>query len=241
MNKTDLEKFVNNNLSINKIAKEFNKSVTTIRYWMKKFGLQSKFKYPTVYDKIDWEECQRLYDTGLSWKELRRNGYSHNGICWAVKNNKLKFRLSSETNRLTHKLGKVDYSVYRTEKHKKIMSKLGGLRPNSGRCKHIKYTMRDGRVIDLQGTWELKLATFLDEKKMEWDRNRVGYKYIFDKKEKTYFPDFIFTLLDKTVYLEVKGYETEKDRSKWSQFPFPLQILKKNEIQDLESWYKTLI
>jgi hypothetical protein len=37
--------------------------------------------------------------------------------------------------------------------------------------------------------------------------------------------------------VEVKGYETEKDRAKWKQFPFKLLVVKKQEIQDLTSWW----
>ena len=31
-------------------------------------------------------------------------------------------------------------------------------------------------------------------------------------------------------YVEVKGYETDRDKAKWNQFPKKLLIIKKNEI-----------
>jgi len=32
------------------------------------------------------------------------------------------------------------------------------------------------------------------------------------------------------LYIEVKGYETDRDRAKWLQFPKKLRIIKENEI-----------
>lgn len=44
MEKDVLQNFINNGLSLNKISKELNKSLTTIRYWVKKYGLTSQHK-----------------------------------------------------------------------------------------------------------------------------------------------------------------------------------------------------
>lgn len=252
MNKIDLELDINNGMSSGKIAEKYNKGQSTISYWLKKFKLKTKYKkigegyyspnvnnfnkYGSIYNKINWEECQTLYDTGLSWKELIKNGYSHNGLVWAVKNGKLKMRLSEETNKISHKLGKVDYSVYRTDEHRKKMSKFGGLKEKAGRCKKVLYIKKDGNKTWLQGSWEIKFAQFLDSNNIEWEKNKIGYKYTFKNEEHLYFPDFYLKTFD--VYIEVKGYETEKDKEKWKQFPFKLHIVKKKEIQDLDTWWK---
>jgi hypothetical protein len=154
---------------------------------------------------------------------------------WAVKNGKLKMRSISDAQKLAWKTGKQNIEIYRTPEHRKKMSKFGGLKPNAGRCKHIKYSKKDGNIIDIQGTWELRFVKFLDDKNILWDKNKVGYKYMFENKEHLYFPDFY--LKDFNVYVEVKGYETDRDREKWKQFPFKLLIVKKQEIQDLLSWW----
>ena len=44
-----------------------------------------------------------------------------------------------------------------------------------------------------------------------------------------YFPDFY--LPKYKLYIEVKGYETKRDRAKWKNFPKKLLILKNNEIK----------
>ncbi len=254
MDKLALETDINDGLSSYQLAEKYGKGQSTITYWLRKFGLKTKFnkigngyippnlfqhnKHGSIYETIDWNECQRLYDTGKSWEELTECGFPHNAIEWARKNGKLNFRSMSESAKLAWKNGKQDAKIYQTAEHRKKMSKFGGLKPTAGRCKHIKYTMRNGTVVDLQGSWELKFVEFLDSQKIQWERNRIGYRYMFDGKKHEYFPDFRIPKFD--VYIEVKGYETDKDRAKWKQFPFKLLIVKKQEIQDLTTWWNNL-
>ena len=51
------------------------------------------------------------------------------------------------------------------------------------------------------------------------------------RKLSHYTPDF--WLEEHNVYLEVKGYETDLDRCKWSQFTAPLIVWKKAEINKI--------
>ena len=46
-----------------------------------------------------------------------------------------------------------------------------------------------------------------------------------------------FYISDLDLYVEIKGYETEKDRCKWRDFPHKLIVLKKEEYKlfDLEN------
>lgn len=237
VNKEVLELDVNSGFSSYEIAKKYNKSQTTIRYWLKKFCLKT---HPSSkYVDIDWSQAQVLIDDGMTWEDLRLNGFTTKSLQWAVKNNKIKMRAKSEAQKLAWKNGKITASIYQTPEHRKIMSRFGGIRARAGRCSHIKYTKTDGTVVDLQGSWEVKLAEFLDHNKIDWERNRVGYKYVFDGKERNYFPDFFLPSFD--VYVEVKGYETEKDGAKWKQFPFKLLIIKKEEIHDLTSWKTSVL
>lgn len=187
--------------------------------------------------EINWSHIQKDIDLGMTWKEIRISyGLCSATIAKARKNGMVKFRDSSAAQTLAWKVGKQDPAVFRTLEHRKIMSKLGGYRPRAGRCKKFLYLKKDGTKVWLQGTWEVKLADFLESKNLNWDKNRVGYKYSFEEKDHLYFPDF--WLKDLDVYVEVKGYETEKDKSKWNQFPFQLFVVRKQEIQNLDSWWK---
>lgn len=40
-------------------------------------------------------------------------------------------------------------------------------------------------------------------------------------------------------YIEVKGYETELDWAKWSQFNEKLIVIKKKELGELDEWLKS--
>jgi hypothetical protein len=160
------------------------------------------------------DECQKLYDSGLIWNDLINKGYPHNGISWAVKNNKLKLRDASESQKLAWKSGKINPEIYRTEEYRKKKSKFGGLKEKSGRCKKYLYTKKDGTKVWLQGSWELNLAIFFDQKNIQWDKNKNGFPYKFENKDRKYYPDFYVS----GKYIEVKGYQTNQDIEKWKQF-----------------------
>lgn len=71
--------------------------------------------------------------------------------------------------------------------------------------------------VDLHGKWELKYAKWLDENQIKWQRCKDSFSYEFEGKVRRYTPDFY--LIDSDEYIEIKGYKTEKDDAKWSQFP----------------------
>lgn len=72
------------------------------------------------------------------------------------------------------------------------------------------------------GMWEVKLATWFDDQGISWRRNKESFSYEFDKPRR-YTPDFF--LPDVGCFVEVKGWTTEKDIAKWSQFPKDKQLL----------------
>jgi hypothetical protein len=43
MEKSEMEKYIERGLSFNQISKESGKSLTTIRYWAKKYNIKSDF------------------------------------------------------------------------------------------------------------------------------------------------------------------------------------------------------
>ena len=62
--------------------------------------------------------------------------------------------------------------------------------------------------------------------------NIFRFNYIKPNGDKsTYCPDFF--VHNWNSFIEVKGYETELDRCKWSQFNKNLLILRKNEIDEI--------
>lgn len=125
-----------------------------------------------------------------------------------------------------------------SEKTKQKLSKItfnrhaNGWDNKAGRCKKYKYYSPIAGHVSLDGTWELKVAKWLDKQGYTWTRNTIFFQYKnLEGKLATYTPDFY--VHEFNSYLEVKGYETELDRCKWSQFPGNLIIWKKAEIEAL--------
>jgi hypothetical protein len=98
---------------------------------------------------------------------------------------------------------------------------------NRGRTKQIEYN-----GIKFQGQWELDFYKWAEKEGLEPTRPDEGFKYDWNGI-RTYFPDFYIPSMD--LYIEVKGYETERDRAKWLQFPKSLCIIKEREIKQIRN------
>ena len=93
---------------------------------------------------------------------------------------------------------------------------------NRGRVKQIIYN-----GMKFQGNWELIFYKWCESNGISCVRNTTGFEYVWNGN-RTYFPDFY--LPEKDEYVEVKGYKTNRDDAKWSQFPKQLRIILKEDI-----------
>jgi len=125
------------------------------------------------------------------------------------------------------------YSAEHRARHSVAMLEAVKRHPDSysknnvvGRVKNIEY---NGCI--LKGSWELKVAQYLDTHNIRWTNDIQPFPYIWEGKERSYFPDFY--LLDKDVYLEVKGYKRDRDVAKWQHFPHTLIVIDSNTIDNL--------
>jgi hypothetical protein len=102
-----------------------------------------------------------------------------------------------------------------------------------GRAKKYDYISKSAGKIKVDGTWELKVAEYLDSLNINWTRNKKRFEYFNSIKEKksTYCPDFFVE--DWNTFIEVKGYKTKLDEIKWSQFNFNLQIWDYKKLKEL--------
>ena len=96
---------------------------------------------------------------------------------------------------------------------------------NRGRTKQIVV---DG--IKLQGQWEVDFYLWAKASGLDPKRPTEAFKYTWNG-DRWYHPDFYIPSLD--MYIEVKGYETDRDRAKWLTFPKNLRIIKEKEIQQI--------
>jgi len=108
----------------------------------------------------------------------------------------------------------------------------------AGRCKKYEYDSPIAGKIKVDGSWELIFCKFADKKNLKWSRNKKRFNYIKpDGSSSTYQPDFFVE--DWNSFVEVKGYETDVDRCKWSQFDRNLIVLRKIEIGEMDEWLKS--
>lgn len=114
------------------------------------------------------------------------------------------------------------------EKHREAMKKAVENHPesytssNRGRTKQIIYDN-----IKFQGRWELEFYMHCKTNNILIERSNEWFPYEWNGTRK-YFPDFY--LPEKNLYVEVKGYETDRDRAKWQAFPKRLKIITKEDI-----------
>lgn len=102
-----------------------------------------------------------------------------------------------------------------------------------GRVKGISVEDSLGRKTKCLGSWEKIVIEFLLNNSIRWI-NKIDdeFLYTWNGSIHRYFPDFY--LIDQDIYIEVKGFERERDREKWKQFPKKLKILKLKEIREIQ-------
>lgn len=166
----------------------------------------------------NWEEIQKAYDSGLSQSQLMlKFGFTSRSILLARKRGDFVSRSISDGTKLWISQNPKTPEWY-VEHGKQVSATIkkkvarGEWHTSLARHMHIDYN-----GIDLHGSWEVAYAKYLDANKIKWIRNTDSFLYIFDSKERRYTPDFY--LIDTDEYIEIKGYKTEKDNAKWTQFP----------------------
>lgn len=115
-------------------------------------------------------------------------------------------------------------SSEKRENHSLVMQAVVKENPESysssnvcGRVRVIEY-----KGQRLHGNWELTVAKWFDDNDISWVRPTDPIPYQWKGKWHLYFPDFYLPNYD--VFVEVKGYETERDKCKWASTPNLLTI-----------------
>lgn len=98
----------------------------------------------------------------------------------------------------------------------------------------VKYTNYKGTI--LKGSWEVLVAIWLDDHNIKWEYETKCFDYEWNGK-RIYYPDFYLPELD--LFIEVKGYETERDHHKWKSVS-NLIVLKHKEIEKIKQGTFTL-
>lgn len=102
---------------------------------------------------------------------------------------------------------------------------------SSNVCGRVKIQYYNDQKF--HGSWEVLIAKYLDYEGIEWVRNTASFEYEYKIKTHLYFPDFYLPAYN--VYLEVKGYEVERDSYKWSVVQ-KLIVLKLADITEIKKY-----
>lgn len=174
---------------------------------------------------------------------------------WIEYNNKLRSGKITKINSNQHVKAKLEGTKYtvKEETRKKISEASRRYRHSPESIQKLKKSMRDavlnnpdsytasnvsGRTpiiiyngIKLKGSWEVETAKWLNRQSIEWTNTVKGFDYFWQGSTHTYFPDFYLPLYN--VYIEVKGYERDRDRCKWKVVN-NLIVLKKDDIAKIK-------
>lgn len=86
------------------------------------------------------------------------------------------------------------------------------------------------------GSWEQKFIEYCIKNNIPVEQPNIGFSYIFEDKERTYFPDFYLPNID--TWVEIKGYKTDTDIAKWyyiqNRHNKKLLIIDKTNIHNFE-------
>lgn len=124
----------------------------------------------------------------------------------------------------------------RIDKIKSTISKNkrnGGLRLGSGRGVKTWYESPIAGRVYLRSSYELIFAKWLDSNLINWKANSECFNYRYNDKNFKYYPDFY--LIDTDEYIEIKGFKTDRDISKWRDFPHKLRIMYREDLINLDS------
>ena len=102
---------------------------------------------------------------------------------------------------------------------------LGGYEPNSIK-KHHKGNYHG---VHCDSSWELAYLVYCLEHDIPIKRCNIKRNYIFEGKEKTYFPDFI---INDNQIIEIKGYFDKGAKEKQKQNP-DILILFENDLKEV--------
>lgn len=164
------------------------------------------------------------------WKESIRNRKTSNQFLKAKELGIAIPTVKEETREKISRKSKIQvWTEKRRTKHSNSMKAAVKNYPesysssNRGRVKQIMF-----EGVKFQGKWELDFYKYCKNNNIEIKKSNEWFEYEWNGTRK-YFPDFY--LPTKDFYVEVKGYETERDRAKWAAFPKNLMVVKKREIE----------
>jgi len=195
-----------------------------IEYKLKRALIQHEIRCYSNPSKIN---TNRSEETKQKIRNTFKEKNINNQVIW---NSEMKLK-ASERSKVTN----LEYwNDITRKKQSDIMRKVVRDNPESyssnnvsGRVKTITYN-----GFKLKGNWELLVAKWLDDNNYTWTNIFEPYEYNWNNSIHLYFPDFY--VYELNLYIEVKGYQRERDLAKWKSLS-NLIIIKKSEITHIKN------
>lgn len=108
-------------------------------------------------------------------------------------------------------------------KSKNFKKKIGGYRNGSGRGRSGWYK---GYWCD--SSWELAWVVYNIDHGIKFERNTEKFDYLFKDKRYKFIPDF---KLENDIFVEIKGYYSDRWEAKLRQFLYKIEVLYAEEIK----------
>jgi hypothetical protein len=190
-------------------------------------------------NKIEVKSNFILYNEKVKSGEIKVEYTNH--FTKAEKLGLEKPKMSVETKEKISKKSKgYIWTKERRKQHSEIMIETAIRYPDSYSCNNVcgrtkLYDTIDslGRKTKVNGGWERTLSEYLTENNINWT-NKIDEEFYYEwaGKIRRYYPDFY--LLDYDFYIEVKGYERDRDLEKWKcKVGEKLLVIKANEIKQI--------
>lgn len=160
-------------------------------------------------NKYNWDDIQRFYDEGHSWRDINKAfGVTNRAIQSAIARGALKTSRTISDGIKLHikKHGPNKMGQLARDK----LSKEQSLMNRGGKSKWFEVN-----GIKVQGTWEYNIALKFEELNISWQKPKTNndvWLYLKDGKIKSYSPDFYLPEFD--VFIEIKGHWWGDDREK---------------------------
>lgn len=200
--------------------------------------VQHEIRCKSNINKIDVKSNFINYNDKVKLGEIERE-YT-NQFTKAEKLGLEKPKVSSETkDKLSKKAKDHVWTKERREQHSKIMIETAIKNPSSYSCNNVcgRTKLHDtidslGEKTKVNGGWERTLSEYLNENNIKWT-NKIDEElyYEWNGKIRRYYPDFY--LIDYDFYIEVKGYERDRDLEKYKRLGQKLLVIKANEIKQI--------
>ena len=208
-------------------GKEYSKKGISSHIWRKHTEIGRKFKTPS-------RKGEKAWNKGLTKEnDDRVKRYSEKSAS-SRKGNNYEIGFCSKESREFQ--SSIEGRKEQSERMKEVVIKNPqsySANNVSGRVKTFSKTYF-GLEMKFKGTWELEVANKLYENNIKFTNIIKPIEYFWKESGKNhlYFPDFY--LEDYDLYIEVKGYERERDLDKWASID-NLVVLKEKEIKEIKN------